>query len=241
MSCHAPSTRKTYWAFLRRWCKNCLQEKVVREHDAQELFKDQNGEDISFLSKCLPAGIFDSWGNFVGVGPATTHSLKTVYLLRDVQKLVADFIRESQENPATWHAEMRTWMANRIKVVEERQQFAREMERWEDQTRTNKSYDYQGKKDARKKYFQEKAAALTPPIKAAELEFCPAYRRAVAIPKEPNMTSWMQLKPKLEKEAAELRANGGVSADIGLRDILSILSTTGQSSTGHSTPNSHIF
>jgi len=134
--------------------------------------------------------------------------LKTVYLLSDVQKLVAEFVKESKENHATWHAEMRTWVANKAKAVEERREFARKMELWEDIARTSKSYDYQGKKEARKLYFEEKASKLAPPISLREMEMCPAYRRAVAIPKEPNMTSWLQLKPKLEKEVADLWMEG---------------------------------
>lgn len=27
--CKNPKTRKTYWAFLRRWCESCLNEKVI--------------------------------------------------------------------------------------------------------------------------------------------------------------------------------------------------------------------
>ncbi|PSN68723.1 hypothetical protein BS50DRAFT_323334 [Corynespora cassiicola Philippines] len=204
MSCGTPSTRKTYWAFLRRWCKACLHSKTVKEQDALALFKDANGDDISFIQKCIPAGTFDSWGNFVGVGPASTHSLKTVYLLSDVQRVVADYIRDSRENYVSWHAEMRTWINDRVAVVDERREFARKMELWEDMTRTSKTYDYQEKKQARKTYFIEKASQLTPPISQNDMERCPSYRRAVAIPKDPNMTSWLQLKPKLQKEVSEL-------------------------------------
>ncbi|KAF2256350.1 hypothetical protein BU26DRAFT_513183 [Trematosphaeria pertusa] len=209
MACGTPSTRKTYWAFLRRWCKTCLQSKTIKEQDAMDMFKDANGEDISFISKCLPAGIFDSWGNFVGVGPANAHSLKTVYLYSDVKKLVDDFVKESRDNYVSWHAEMRTWISNRVKVVEERREFARKMELWEDATRQSKSFDYHEKKQARKLFFVDKAAQLVPPISLMEMECCPSYRRAIAIPKDPNMTSWLQLKPKLEKEAATLKSRGG--------------------------------
>jgi hypothetical protein len=59
MSCRAPNTRKTYWAFLRRWCKTCLQAKTLREHDALVLLRSADGEDLYFLHKCLPSGIFD--------------------------------------------------------------------------------------------------------------------------------------------------------------------------------------
>jgi hypothetical protein len=60
------------------------------------------------------------------------------------------------------------------------------------------------------------------------MESCASYRRAVAIPKEPNNTSWLQLKPKLEKEAAELA----------LPHALPALSTPSASNSGYSTPDS---
>jgi hypothetical protein len=204
MSCGTRSTRKTYWAFLRRWCKTCIQAKTIKENDALLLFPDANGEDISYIQKCLPAGIFDSWGNFNGVGPASTHSLKTVYLKSDVDALVAEYIKESGENRESWHAEMRTWITDKAKVVEERRQFAHKMELWEESKRQSKAFDYHAKKQARKKYFTEKAMQMDPRITADELKLCPAYRRAVAIPKDPNNASWLQLKPKIEKEVADL-------------------------------------
>ncbi|KAF1849894.1 uncharacterized protein K460DRAFT_270293 [Cucurbitaria berberidis CBS 394.84] len=232
MSCHAPNTRKTYWAFLRRWCKTCLQAKTLKEHEAMVLLRNANGEDISYLHKALPSGIFDSWGNFVGVGPASTHSLKTVYLLSDVEALIAEYTRERQQD-LDWHAELRSWHAKKIDLVEERKTFAKKMEMWEETTRTSKSFDYQAKKSARKVYFERKALQLNPPISVRDMEACPSYRRAVAIPKEPNNTSWLQLKPKLEKEAADLAAlkvQGGT-----LDSHISTASTSGTS-----TPNSNM-
>ncbi|KAF2848963.1 hypothetical protein T440DRAFT_469707 [Plenodomus tracheiphilus IPT5] len=207
MSCGAKNTRKTYWAFLRRWCKTCLQSKTLKEHDALALLRDEKGEDISFIKACLPSGIFDSWGNFVGVGPATTHSLKTIYSLPDVQKLVAEYNTEARTRSAdqtelhTWYV---TWHANKMSIIEERKAFAKKMELWEETTRSTKTFDYQARKSARKLYFEQKAKQLTPPIDLRQLEACPSYRRAIAIPKDPNITSWNQLRPKVEKETAEL-------------------------------------
>jgi hypothetical protein len=211
MSCRAPNTRKTYWAFLRRWCKACLQSKTLRENDAMVLLRGADGEDLFFLHKCLPSGIFDSWGNFVGVGPATTHALKTVYLLSDVQKLVAEYtiLKVRNEDPASWSAELHAWYEPKVELVEERQAFAHKMEGWEESMRNERTYDYSAKKAARKRYFQNKASELCPAISMREMECCPSYRRAIAIPKDPNNTSWLQLKPKLEKEAADLKAKGG--------------------------------
>ncbi|KAF3032606.1 hypothetical protein E8E12_003487 [Didymella heteroderae] len=205
MSCGAPSTRKTYWAFLRRWCKTCLQSKTIKEHDALISMREVGVEDVTLLRKSLPSGVFDSWGNFVGVGPASTHSLKTIYLLSQVNKLQSEIRIASEAHPETWSTDMRASMQQKFTLVDERRAFARKMELWEEATRTNKATDYQAKKAARKAYFEDKASQLEPPISLKEMEACPSYRRAVAIPKEPNNTSWQQLRPKLEKEAAELR------------------------------------
>lgn len=205
MSCGAPSTRKTYWAFLRRWCKTCLQSKTVKEHDALIIIRNAGIDDVSFLRKSLPSGVFDSWGNFVGVGPASTHSLKTIYLLSEVQKLEGEVRQTAALEPETWSAEVRSSMAQKFVRVDERRAFARKMELWEEATRSNKASDYQAKKAARKAYFEHKASQLDTSISLKEMEACPSYRRAIAIPKDPNNTSWQQLKPKLEKEVAELR------------------------------------
>jgi hypothetical protein len=229
MSCRTPSTRKTYWSFLRRWCKSCLLAKTVKEQDAVNLFKDQNGEDITFLQKCLPAGSIDSWGNFIGPGPTHNPSNKTIYLRSDIETIVAEFIKESQANPATWHAEMRTWMANKASAIDERREFAAKMKDWEEMTRNSKSSQHQWKKDARRRFYIEKAQQLSPPMTVLELGACPAYRRAILIPKEPNMTSWLALKPKLEKEVAELRLKAAVHECSSL--------TSYSSSTGVSTPD----
>lgn len=209
-SCKTPNTRKTYWAFLRRWCKDCLKKKHCREPEAVAMLRSALNEDLSFLHTCLPAGILDSWGNFVGVGPATTHALKTVYLRSDVNKLVAEYntLRAQNKDPAAWGAELNAWYEPKVRVVEERRLFAKEMEGWEELMRGARSQDYTLKKAARKAYYLAKASELEPAISARELECCPSYRRAIRIPKDPNSTSWLQLKPKLEKEAAELRAKG---------------------------------
>ncbi|KAF1928554.1 uncharacterized protein M421DRAFT_100880 [Didymella exigua CBS 183.55] len=229
MSCGAPSTRKTYWAFLRRWCKTCLQSKTVKEHDALISMRDVGIEDVTFLRKCLPSGVFDSWGNFVGVGPASTHSLKTIYLLSEVNKLQCEVRAAAELYPDTWSAELRPRMAQKFAMVDERRAFARKMELWEEATRNSKASDYQAKKAARKVYFEDRASKLDPPIGLKEMEACPSYRRAVAIPKDPNNTSWQQLKPKLEMEAAELR--------LGRATPETRLGTASASASGTSTPS----
>lgn len=203
MSCRTKSTRKTYWTFMRRWCKTCLQSKTIKEHDAMALFKDHQDRDISDLRKCIPSAVFDSWGNYVGVGPPDGVTLKLVYLMSDVRDVVAEYNRLSQGDVAF---DRDAWMARKAEAVATRRDFARKMEFWEETTRSSRSSDYQAKKDHRKDFFREQAGRLLPPINVEDMCQSSAYKRAVAIPREPTMNSWLQLKPKLEKEVAELRA-----------------------------------
>jgi len=214
--CKTPNTRKTYWAFLRRWCKPCLGRETIKEQEMVNMIQKHHGEDCLMLQNCLPSGIFDSWGNFVGVGPATTHALKTVYRKRDVEKLIEEYSSFKAEHgkSLTWDdVEQKNWYNSKLKLVEERKAFAHKMEGWEEMLRNDRTYQYSAKKAARKTFFQKKASELSPAISVRELECCPSYKRAVAIPKDPNNTSWLQLKPKLEKEAAELKAKGGAQED----------------------------
>ncbi|KAF2833965.1 hypothetical protein CC86DRAFT_365714 [Ophiobolus disseminans] len=214
-SCKSPNTRKTYWAFLRRWCKACLQVKTEKEHVTLGKLRTAHGEDSLMLQKCLSSGIFDSWGNFVGVGPATTHALKTVYLTAEVKDITQEYaeLKAKHGNSPTWTAEVTAWFTPKVKLVEERKAFAHKMEAWEETLRNDRTYDYSARKAARKAFFQQKASELSPAISAREIECCASYKRAIAIPKDPNNTSWLQLKPKLEKEAAEIKAKAASSEE----------------------------
>jgi hypothetical protein len=205
MSCGAPNTRKTYWAFLRRICQLCLTSKIIRHCEAVALLKGIDDHDLSFLCDGLHTGILDSWGNFIGVGLASKHPRKTVYLRSDVLDVLAEYNREYRKRDLnfnktpSWTAE---WLAAKTEKVEERRVFAIKMEKWERIQRLCKISDYSGRKSRRRDFYREMASQLTPPINVEELEACPSYRRAVSIPKEPSNTSWSQLKPKIIKEAA---------------------------------------
>ncbi|EUC43707.1 hypothetical protein COCMIDRAFT_27837 [Bipolaris oryzae ATCC 44560] len=242
MDCGAPNTRKTFWAFLRRMCKDCLTNQVIKEYEAMALLKGPDGEDVSFIRAALPSGIYDSWGNFVGVGPASTHALKTIYLRSDVDKLVAEYNREVRERAhdanesAAWVA---AWLAAKAQRIEERQAFAKKMEQWEEMQRTARTAEYSSKKSRRKAYFKEKAAQLSPPIGIKELEACPSYKRAVTIPKDPNNTSWDLLKPKIVKEVAEIAARRSLEDSHPPTASSSGISTPTGSMNGY--PHAHLY
>ncbi len=63
-------------------------------------------------------------------------------------------------------------------------------------------------KDARKQFYQERAARLDPPIALNVLLECESYKRAASIyrPAVNLERSWLTLLPKLEKERVELEA-----------------------------------
>jgi hypothetical protein len=210
MSCGAPNTRKTYWAFLRRMCHLCLTSKVIKHHEAVSLLKGTNGQDLSFLCDSLHTGILDSWGNFIGVGLASKHARKTVYLRSDVLGIFTDYNTEYRKSvfdadkTPSWTAK---WLAAKIKKVEERRTFAIKIEQWEKTQLLCKTSENSGRKSRRKHFYKEKASQLTPPINAEELEACPSYRRAITIPKEPNDISWGQLRAKIIRETMTNAAN----------------------------------
>ncbi|KAF2200483.1 hypothetical protein GQ43DRAFT_357997, partial [Delitschia confertaspora ATCC 74209] len=212
-SCKAHDTRKTYWAFLRRWCKSCFESKIIKEREALSLLQAAKisesqpamGGDLASIQtilQCVPSGMLDSWGNFVGVGPSQAQSLKTVYLGSDVERLITEYDEQAEANKDTWESKVGDWARKKQEMVNQRREFARAMEQWENRSRTEKCGDHQSKKEARKKYFAEKAKQLDPPMNEEVLKRCPSYARSVKIPKDPNPLAWTPLKPKLERERA---------------------------------------
>jgi hypothetical protein len=219
MSCHKEKTRKPYWAFLRRWCKDCLKSKLILDHEAIPMMASipmpsENGEELSSLMRCLPSGVLDTWGNFLGVGPATTHSLKTVYVRDDVEKLVAECTARLKANDFVWTEEAKTWIREKTKLMEERRAFAQQIERWEEKSRQAKSLQNHNFKESRRTYFAQRANEFDPPMLLAEMQGYRAFDRSIKITKPPNLSCWQMLKPKLEVErAARLAAAQEVAVE----------------------------
>ncbi|KAF2280630.1 uncharacterized protein EI97DRAFT_346432, partial [Westerdykella ornata] len=211
MSCGRSASRKTYWAFLRRWCKACFQSKTIPQEETVPFFRDQNGQDLFYLQSCLDFAYIDSWGNYAGVAPYFAQSWssvqrphKIVYLRRDVQAIVEEYAQRSRENPAPWPADAGSWATTKSDAAARRRRFAHDMERWEVTCRTEKRQDNSCRKAQRREYFVNMALQLSPPITLQEMEKCPSFLRAIAIPREPKNSSWMQLRPKLELEVEQL-------------------------------------
>jgi len=149
----------------------------------------------------------DSWGNYLGAGPAQSHSLRTIYRRRDVVKFFKELKEFRQQhsnldlNDPEFVAKVKAAADAREELVNKRREFAAKMEHFEEKQRTTKTFEHQRNKDARKAFFAEKAAAeFVPPMLTTELEGYDSYRRSIAIPKEPNQSTWNHLKPKLEAD-----------------------------------------
>lgn len=170
--------------------------------------KDKNGNKIASLRSCIPSATIDSWGNFVGAGPAMFPHHKTVFLRSDVDSILHEYESNLDPDSADWEEQLEKFNHEKSEYVEERQEFAKKLQDWEESVRQTKKATNQTNKEARRAYFIEKAASLYPPMPKDILERCPSYKRSVAIPKEPNMTAWVQLKPKVEaeRETAEREA-----------------------------------
>ncbi|KAF2745625.1 hypothetical protein M011DRAFT_405900 [Sporormia fimetaria CBS 119925] len=215
--CRTKQTRKTYWIFLRRWCRKCLAEKLCERGTAERFLRESgiSNEDINVFIECLPSGIIDSWDNFVGHGPShTPGAFKTHYVQSDVLALIAGYrtAREGaakRDNLANWYSESREWLARKKEQAMERRAFAQQMWKLEEETRQDKAMSNKHIKLQRKEDYCKRALELTPPIPEQELEKLPSFKRAIAIPKPPHNSSWLQLKPKLEREVQELRRVGG--------------------------------
>ncbi|OCL01359.1 hypothetical protein AOQ84DRAFT_329127 [Glonium stellatum] len=203
MSCKKEKTRKTYWAFLRRWCKACLHSKIIGEMDAITMLQDSAGNDLSELLRCIPSATVDSWGNYVKAGEADLQFHRTVYLRSDVGAILAELHSVFGKNGEPWSKDqISEWFNEKENEGREHLKFSEQLENWEKGNRGAKQTSYRDKKDDREVFFTAQAATMTPPLLKPALELCKAYQRAIRIPKGPNMVAWGYLKPKLEQERA---------------------------------------
>lgn len=167
----------------------------------------ENSDDLASFWRCLPSGVLDTWGNFLGVGPAQTHSLKTVYVKADVDKFAAECQARLKKNNNVWTDDDRAWVRERTKLMEERRAFAHKIEKWEEKSRAAKTLQNQTFKESRRTFFTERGNEFDPPMLQAEMEGYKAFDRSIKITKSPNVACWQMLKPKLEAErAAKLAA-----------------------------------
>ncbi|OCK81754.1 hypothetical protein K432DRAFT_8960 [Lepidopterella palustris CBS 459.81] len=207
-SCRNGNTRKTYWAFLRRFCRPCFESKIVKAPEAVKIMDAALPMPHEGLIDCVPSGIMDSWGNFVGCGTAESQYQDTVYLRSDLAAIAAEYQREfanatEEERPER----MKEWYAKNCSKVIDRFVFAKKLEAWERDSRHTKAADSALKKKNREDYYTIKAAEMTPPLSKEVLICCSSYKKAIKIAKAPHINSWLSLKPKLEEERIQVEAS----------------------------------
>ncbi|EOD44617.1 hypothetical protein UCRNP2_8670 [Neofusicoccum parvum UCRNP2] len=243
MSCREPKARKTYWAFLRRWCTKCFSEKVIKQEDCFAINRKFPG-----ILECIPCATVDSWNHYSYAGwgdengRSTASGNQPVFLKDDVSAIAAAYEEflgtlELDEMTDEEKDEKRTeWIKERKEkskeVMDERLEIDKFEKKWI-AARAAKSVDL---KNMRKEFIIRKAKDLDPPMREEVLKLIPAFQENIKINKEFKTEKfWKVLMPKLEEArpmaerlfTMETRAN-----EIGFWDLLPALQNqTNQMST----------
>ena len=206
--CHKKETRKTYWPFLRRWCKECFGASVVNCQMAAWSLMNVEGNNISrtrnilSTAHCLPAIYKNSRGTLTsnGQGRPGQQPCLAFCLKSDVDMLKNKYIGMKAENTHglddAWNEYCKS-LQERTKAV---QKFAIEVEKWEKEQRDKQATEMRAMRAARESFFAKRALQLDPPMTLAELRMCPSYQRSMVISKYPSSSSWEHLKNKVLEE-----------------------------------------
>ncbi|GME26842.1 hypothetical protein GTA08_BOTSDO01057 [Neofusicoccum parvum] len=207
MSCREPKARKTYWAFLRRWCTKCFSEKVIKQEDCFAINRKFPG-----ILECIPCATVDSWNHYSYAGwgdengRSTASGNQPVFLKDDVSAIAAAYEEflgtlELDEMTDEEKDEKRTeWIKERKEkskeVMDERLEIDKFEKKWI-AARAAKSVDL---KNMRKEFIIRKAKDLDPPMREEVLKLIPAFQENIKINKEFKTEKfWKVLMPKLEE------------------------------------------
>ncbi|KAF4540271.1 F-box domain containing protein [Lasiodiplodia theobromae] len=231
MSCKEPKARKTYWAFLRRWCTKCFSEKVIKQEDCFAINRKFPG-----ILECIPCATVDSWNHYSYAGwgdengRSTASGNQPVFLKDDVSAVAAayeEFMRtldegdlsdeEKEEKRAEWIKERRE---KAKEVMDERLEIDKFEKKWI-AARAQKSVDL---KNMRKEFIIRRAKNLNPPMCEEVLKLIPAFQENIKINKEFKTEKfWKVLMPKLEEarpQAERLYAMETRANEIGYWDLM---------------------
>ncbi|KAK7607184.1 hypothetical protein BKA81DRAFT_359109 [Phyllosticta paracitricarpa] len=231
MSCREPKARKTYWAFLRRWCTKCFGEKIIKQDDCFAYNQKFPG-----MLETIPCATVDSWNHYSYAGwgdddgRSRTSGNQPVYLKEDLSttsKSYADFVIDlgKRNLDADQVLEEQTEYIKERKakleaLMDERYEIDKFEKKWI-AMRAAKSSDL---KTQRKEYIIRKAAQLDPPMTEDVLNLIPAYQDNIKINKEFKTEKfWKVLKTKLEEarpEAEKVVAMERRAAQMGFWDML---------------------
>ena len=201
--CNEKCTRRTYWAFRRRWCEKCCVLNLVKGRLAKAEY-DRYDE----ISKCVPHAMYDSWNHYQWAGhyeepppwAGAYGAQSRVYSKFDLQEFDCRLKRVSPiPDDSTWLEEQEA--SNAAYLIQ-----LQKIETWVELDRKQREKERADMRDKRADFFEERAALLEPPLEFEALKRCPSYDRSIRISKLPTEKSWQMLQVKLTCERGRAEA-----------------------------------
>ncbi|KAG8533208.1 uncharacterized protein KY384_001991 [Bacidia gigantensis] len=218
--CKEKNTRRTYWAFQRRWCEKCCHNNIKKvdhvfakgtwaiAYIEQERCAKEQLKMYERASKCIPHAMFDSWNHYQWAGHheipppwASTYGAQTpVYSKYDIEKFndrLENFLIADPKGD-----EIDQWFKKEEQINAEFMKQLQTVETWMEMDKIKREKGRVERREERIMFYQKKAMNLLPPLEANVLELCPSYDRAIQISKAPSQKSWTILLEKLKLERA---------------------------------------
>ena len=195
--CSEKCTRRTYWAFRRRWCEKCCVLNLVKGRHAKAEY-----DKYDQISKCVPYAMYDSWNHYQWAGhyeepppwAGAYGAQSRVYSKFDLQEFGRRLQKVSPiSDDSTWFEDQE---AANICYVDQLQR----IEAWVELDRKQREKDRADMRDKRAEFFEERASRLHHPLESDALKRCPSYERSIHISKRPTEKSWRILQEKLASE-----------------------------------------
>lgn len=184
----------------------------------KELLESPLARYVDRVFECIPSANYDTWGHYKSVGDpdprrVSPHRLNTRtigFLRSDVSKLKYEFevflndwpsdvtpTRLQIEGFFGWRSLVNPVIADQLKAVED----------FVEEKRIARLKFLQDGRDARFKFYQQKALAADPPIELDVFNQCRSFLAASGSsrPVADLERSWATLLPKVRKEVPEIR------------------------------------
>ena len=201
--CKEKCTRRTYWAFRRRWCEKCCVLNLVKARVAKVEYNRY--EEVS---RCVPYAMYDSWNHYQWAGhypdpplwAGTYGAQSQVYSKFDLEKFEN---RLQNMDPLGINS---TWLDEQAALNETYMDQLQSIERWVELDRKQREKERAETREVRANFFSKRALQMDPPLEFDVLEKCRSYERSIQISKYPTEKSWQILRDKLfyERERAEV-------------------------------------
>ncbi|KIW12394.1 hypothetical protein PV08_09671 [Exophiala spinifera] len=208
-NCPRDQTVRVAWVFQLRLCADCFKQKTIRvedllEHRRHFINPDPNQPADpsplwgSLLSDLLPQARTD--GRRYG-GPRVVDVSRNmwtqdvwrqyVFLESAYTKLETEYLALRQTNPT--NTVVKEWLERTYEKVMAFMKEAAELEKWNATQSQDKPDYYQIRGD----FFEERAAALNPPIEHDVLWNMAAFRNFLKIQSPPTERSWARLQSQI--------------------------------------------